>query len=181
MSGESPGQGLRPPLIVVTGVSGSGKTTIGQKLARRLAVPYAEGDDFHSPQNVAKMRAGRPLDDDDRRPWLDAIAAWLAEHAERGGVVTCSALKLRYRDRLAAVSPDVFFLHLDGPAELIAGRLTAREDHFMPLSLLQSQIAALEPLAADEPGAAVPIDGTPEQTTARALAVVKERTAVQDR
>lgn len=95
-------------------------------------------------------------------------------------MVSCSALKRRYRDRLAAVSPDVFFLHLDGSAELIAGRLAAREDHFMPLSLLQSQIATLEPPGADEPGAAIPIDGTPEQTTALALAAVKERTAVQD-
>ncbi|MFF5488670.1 gluconokinase [Streptomyces virginiae] len=163
------------------GVSGSGKTTIGRKLARRLAVPYAEADDFHSPHNVAKMRAGRPLDDDDRRPWLDAIAAWLAEHVQRGGVVTCSALKRRYRQMLAAAAPDVFFLHLDGSAELIAGRLGAREGHFMPASLLQSQIADLEPLAADEPGAAIPIDGTPDQTAALALAAVEERTSVQDR
>lgn len=163
------------PLIVVMGVSGSGKTTVGQRIAQRLAVPYAEADDFHSPQNVAKMQAGTPLDDEDRRPWLDAIGEWLAEHAGRGGVVTCSALKRRYRDRLAAASPEVFFLHLDGSAELIAGRLAEREDHFMPTSLLQSQIDALEPLTADEPGAAVPIDGTPEQTTALALAAVKGR------
>ncbi|MDW4906515.1 gluconokinase [Streptomyces sp. ADMS] len=163
------------------GVSGSGKTTIGQKLARRLSTPYAEADNFHAPQNVAKMRAGLPLDDADRRPWLDAIAAWFAEHVERGGVVTCSALKRGYRDRLAAVSPDVFFLHLDGSAELIASRLTAREDHFMPASLLQSQIADLEPLTADEPGTAISIDGTPEQTAALAHAAVEQRTRVQER
>ncbi|WP_093798539.1 gluconokinase [Streptomyces sp. Wb2n-11] len=163
------------PLIVVMGVSGSGKTTVGRAIAQRLAVPYAEADDFHSPRNVAKMRAGAPLDDEDRRPWLDAIAAWLAEHAGRGGVVTCSALRRRYRDRLAAVSPEVFFLHLDGSAELIAGRLAERKGHFMPTSLLQSQIDALEPLEADEPGAAVSIDGTPEQTTALALAAVEDR------
>ncbi|GAA2964749.1 gluconokinase [Streptomyces enissocaesilis] len=163
------------PLIVVMGVSGSGKTTVGQAIAQRLAVPYAEADDFHSPQNVAKMRAGVPLDDEDRRPWLDAIATWLDEHAGRGGVVTCSALKRRYRDRLAAVSPEVLFLHLDGSAELIAGRLAQREDHFMPASLLQSQIDALEPLEPDESGAAVPIDGTPERTTALALAAVEAR------
>ncbi|MGW0547527.1 gluconokinase [Streptomyces altiplanensis] len=163
------------PLIVVMGVSGSGKTTVGRAIAQRLAVPCAEADDFHSPRNVAKMRAGTPLDDEDRRPWLDAIAAWLAEHAGRGGVVTCSALRRRYRDRLAAVSPEVFFLHLDGSAELIAGRLAERKGHFMPASLLQSQIDALEPLGADESGAAVPIDGTPEQTTALALAAVEDR------
>jgi gluconokinase len=164
---------MSAPLIVVTGVSGSGKTTIGQKLAQRLALPYAEADDFHSPQNVAKMRAGIPLDDEDRRPWLDAIAAWLTEHTGRGGVVTCSALKRGYRDRLAVASPDVFFLHLDGSAELIAGRLAARRGHFMPRSLLRSQIDALEPLEADEPGAAVPIDGTPEETAALAYAAVR--------
>jgi gluconokinase len=163
------------PLIVVTGVSGSGKTTIGQKLAGRLAVPYAEADDFHSPHNVAKMRAGIPLDDEDRRPWLDAIAAWLAGHAGRGGVVTCSALKRGYRDRLAAASPDVFFLHLDGSAELIAGRLAVRKGHFMPESLLRSQIDALEPLGPDESGAAIPIDGTPEETAALAYAAVMDR------
>ncbi|MFD4247053.1 gluconokinase [Streptomyces sp. NPDC058525] len=163
------------------GVSGSGKTTTGRRLAERLGVPYAEGDDFHPPRNVAKMRAGRPLDDADRGPWLEAIAAWLAQHTGQGGVVTCSALKRRYRDRLAAASPGVFFLHVDGSAELIAGRLAARRDHFMPVSLLQSQIADLEPLAADEPGAVIPIDGSPEQTAALALAAVRERPAVADR
>ncbi|AMW12856.1 gluconate kinase [Streptomyces qaidamensis] len=163
------------PLIVVMGVSGSGKTTVGHKVAQRLGLPYAEADDFHPPQNVAKMRAGIPLDDEDRRPWLEMIATWLAEHAGRGGVVTCSALKRRYRDRLTAVAPDVFFLHLDGSAELIASRLAARQGHFMPLHLLQSQIDALEPLAADESGAVVPIEGTPEQTTALALNAVKDR------
>ncbi|MEU0084664.1 gluconokinase [Streptomyces sp. NPDC006274] len=166
---------MSAPLIVVTGVSGSGKTTIGQKLAGRLAVPYAEADDFHSPHNVAKMRAGVPLDDEDRRPWLDAIAAWLAGHADHGGVVTCSALKRGYRDRLAAASPDAFFLHLDGSAELIAGRLAAREGHFMPASLLRSQIDALEPLGPDESGAAIAIDGTPEETAALAYAAVMDR------
>ncbi|UYQ66002.1 gluconokinase [Streptomyces peucetius] len=165
---------MSAPLIVVTGVSGSGKTTIGQKLAQRLVVPYAEADDFHPPRNVARMRAGVPLDDEDRRPWLDAIAGWLAEHTDGGGVVTCSALKRRYRDRLAAVSPDVFFLHLDGSAELIARRLEARRGHFMPARLLQSQIDALEPLEADESGQAIPIDGTPEETTTLALAAVRE-------
>ncbi|MER5213600.1 gluconokinase [Streptomyces sp. NPDC002838] len=163
------------PLIVVMGVSGSGKTTIGQKIAQRLALPYAEADDFHPSQNVAKMRAGIPLDDEDRRPWLEMIATWLAEHAGRGGVVTCSALKRRYRDRLAAAAPDVFFLHLDGSAELITSRLAARQGHFMPPHLLQSQIDALEPLAADESGAVVPIEGTPEQTTTLALTAAKKR------
>ncbi|MFJ5999058.1 gluconokinase [Streptomyces sp. NPDC092370] len=160
------------PLVVVMGVSGSGKTTVGRSLARRLGVPYAEGDDFHPPRNVAKMRAGHPLDDEDRRPWLEEIARWLAGHADSGGVVTCSALKRRYRDRLVSAAPRTFFLHLDGSPELIAGRITARKGHFMAPELLRSQFADLEPMGEDEAGAAIPIDGTPEETAALAHAAV---------
>jgi gluconokinase len=137
------------------GVSGSGKTTVGRLLAQRLGVPYAEGDDFHPASNVAKMRAGHPLDDEDRRPWLDEIARWLTGHADSGGVVACSALKRRYRDRLASAAPHVFFLHLDGSPELI-----------------RTQFADLEPMGEDETGAAIPIDGTPEETAALAHAAV---------
>ncbi|MGW3989739.1 gluconokinase [Streptomyces sp. NPDC004830] len=160
------------PLVVVMGVSGSGKTTVGRLLAERLGVGYAEGDDFHPASNVAKMRAGRPLDDTDRGPWLDKVAQWLVDHADSGGVVTCSALKRRYRDRLASAAPHVFFLHLDGSPELIAARITARRGHFMPPELLRSQVADLEPLGEEERGAAVPIDGTPQQTAALAHAAV---------
>ncbi|MFF6914199.1 gluconokinase, GntK/IdnK-type [Streptomyces sp. NPDC012466] len=160
------------PLVVVMGVSGSGKTTVGRSLARRLGVPYAEGDDFHPPHNVAKMRAGHPLDDEDRRPWLEEIARWLAGHADSGGVVTCSALKRRYRDRLVSAAPRTFFLHLDGSPELIAARITARRGHFMAPELLRSQFADLEPMGEDEAGAAIPIDGTPEETAALAHAAV---------
>ncbi|PNG19941.1 gluconokinase [Streptomyces cahuitamycinicus] len=160
------------PLVVVMGVSASGKTTVGQLLAQRLDVPYAEADDFHPATNVAKMRDGHPLDDEDRRPWLDAIARWLTGHADNGGVVSCSALKRRYRDRLASAAPHVFFLHLDGSPELIAARITARQGHFMPPGLLDTQFADLEPLGDDEAGAAIPIDGTPQETVALALAAV---------
>ncbi|MFH9015361.1 gluconokinase [Streptomyces sp. NPDC017943] len=160
------------PLVVVMGVSGSGKTTVGRLLAERLGVGCAEGDDFHPASNVAKMRAGRPLDDTDRGPWLDKVAQWLVDHADSGGVVTCSALKRRYRDRLASAAPSVFFLHLDGSPELIAARITARRGHFMPPELLRSQVADLEPLGEEERGAAVPIDGTPQQTAALAHAAV---------
>ncbi|MEU6914272.1 gluconokinase [Streptomyces olindensis] len=160
------------PLVVVMGVSGSGKTTVGRSLAQSLGVPYAEGDDFHPEANVAKMRSGQPLDDEDRRPWLEEIARWLADHADSGGVVTCSALKRRYRDRLSSAAPRVFFLHLDGSPELIAARLSARRGHFMPPELLRTQYADLEPLGEDEAGAAVPIDGTPEETAALAHAAV---------
>ncbi|MGA5324976.1 gluconokinase [Streptomyces griseoincarnatus] len=160
------------PLVVVMGVSGSGKTTVGRLLARHLDVPYAEGDDFHPAANVAKMRAGHPLDDEDRRPWLDEIARWLAGHADGGGVVACSALKRRYRARLASAAPRVFFLHLDGSPELIAARITARQGHFMPPELLRTQLADFEPLGDDETGSAVPIDGTPQETAALARAAV---------
>jgi len=160
------------PLVVVMGVSGSGKTTVGTALAERLGVPYAEADDFHPPENVAKMASGVPLDDEDRRPWLDAIAAWLAERGERGGVVTCSALRRRYRDRLRRAAPEVFFLHLDGSPELIAERLAARRGHFMPPELLRSQFETLEPLEPGEKGAAVAIDGPVEEVVERARAAV---------
>ncbi len=160
------------PLVVIMGVSASGKTTVGQLLAQRLGVPYAEADDFHPAANVAKMRAGHPLDDEDRRPWLDEIARWLADHADSGGVVSCSALKRRYRDRLVSAARHVFFLHLDGSRELIAARITARQGHFMPPGLLDTQFADLEPLGNDEAGAAIPIDGTPQETAALAHAAV---------
>jgi gluconokinase len=148
---------------------------VGQSLAQSLRLPFAEADDFHSAENVAKMRAGRALDDEDRHPWLDAIAAWLREHVPGGGVITCSALKRSYRDRLASVSPQVFFIHLHGPAELIAERMAARRGHFMPVGLLQSQLDALEPLADGERGARVPITGTAEETARSALAAVRDR------
>jgi len=160
------------PVIVVMGVSGSGKSTVGGLLAERLGVPYAEADDFHPPGNIAKMSAGHPLDDTDRAPWLDAIAAWIAERGDRGGVVSCSALRRRYRDRLRADTPDLFFVHLDGSPELIASRLAARMQHFMPSGLLASQFEALEPLQADEAGVVIPITGGPQQITERALAAL---------
>ncbi len=159
-------------MVVVMGVSGSGKSTVGGLLAERLAVPYAEADDFHPPANIAKMSAGHPLDDADRAPWLDAIAAWITERGASGGVVSCSALKRRYRDRLRAAAPDLFFVHLDGPPELIASRLAARMEHFMPAGLLRSQLEALEPLEPDEAGAVVPIDGGPAQIAERAFAAL---------
>lgn len=160
------------PLVVVMGVSGSGKTTVGTALAERLGVPYAEADDFHPPENVAKMASGVPLTDTDRAPWLDTIAAWLKAQGGAGGVVTCSALKRAYRDRLRRAAPDVFFLHLNGSPELIGERLTGRTGHFMPSALLKSQFETLEALDADEAGAVVPIDGTPQEVTELAVAAV---------
>ncbi|WP_344569793.1 gluconokinase [Streptomyces axinellae] len=153
------------------GVSGSGKSTVGARLAPRLGVPFADADSYHPRANIEKMSAGIPLTDEDRAPWLASMADWLSQHTGSGAVLVCSALKRRYRDRLRQASSRLFFLHLDGSYELIAGRLAGREGHFMPAGLLRSQFEALEPLAADEPGAVVPIDGTVERTTARALAL----------
>lgn len=144
------------PPIVVMGVSGSGKSTVGAALAQRLAVPFADADAFHPDANIAKMAAGQPLDDNDRYPWLAAIGEWLARHAD-GGVMSCSALKRDYRDRLRAHCPSVEFLHLSGSPELIGRRLAVRSGHFMPASLLRSQFDILEPLGPDERGATVDV------------------------
>lgn len=143
--------------IVVMGVSGSGKSTVGAALAQRLRVPFADADDFHPPANIAKMTAGEALDDDDRYPWLEAIGEWLAQHGG-GGVMSCSALKRKYRDQLRRHCPDVEFLHLSGTPEVIGRRQASRPGHFMPASLLASQFATLEPLEADERGTAIDVD-----------------------
>jgi gluconokinase len=142
--------------IVVMGVSGSGKSTVGAALAQRLRVPFADADDFHPPANIAKMTAGEPLDDDDRYPWLEAIGEWLA--AQRtGAVMSCSALKRKYRDQLRAHRSDVEFLHLAGSPEVIARRQASRPGHFMPAALLASQFDTLEPLQDDERGSTIDV------------------------
>ncbi len=156
---------MSPSTIVVMGVSGVGKTTIARLLADRLGVPFAEGDDFHSAANVAKMSAGVPLEDADRWPWLAAVGGWLRERqtAGTGGVVTCSALRRAYRDVLRAAAPGAYFVHLDGSEELVAERMRGRSGHFMPPGLLRSQFAALEPLGPDEDGTVVDVGGSPER------------------
>jgi gluconokinase len=140
----------KPIVLVVMGVSGTGKSTVAGLLAGRLGWALAEGDDLHPAANVAKMASGQPLTDDDRWPWLDRVAAWIRGRVESGkpGVVTCSALKRRYRDKLRG--PGVTFVHLAGAKELIAARMSARLDHYMPVTLLDSQFAALEPIEPDE-------------------------------
>jgi gluconokinase len=150
-------------VLVLTGVSGSGKTTVGALLAARLGWPYAEGDAFHSPESIARMAAGHPLTDEDRRPWLDAIAAWIRERLARGerGVVSCSALKRAYRDRLRG--PDVQLVLLRGPRALIARRIAARRGHFFDPRLLDGQLATFEEPGPDEGVVAVAIDATPER------------------
>ncbi|WP_405482504.1 gluconokinase [Streptomyces sp. NBC_00009] len=163
-----------PHVVVVMGVAGTGKTTIGPLLADRLGVPYAEGDDFHPPANIAKMSAGTPLTDDDRWPWLDAIGEWAHGRAGLGGVVSSSALKRSYRDRLRAEAPGVVFVHLTGDRALIEDRMSHRQGHFMPTALLDSQFATLQPLAADEAGVDVDVSGSPEEITERAVAALDD-------
>jgi gluconokinase len=143
--------------IVVMGVSGSGKSTVGAALAQRLRVPFADADDFHPAANIAKMSAGEALNDDDRRPWLETIGGWLAGHGN-GGVMSCSALKRSYRDQLRNHFPGVEFLHLAGTPEVIGRRQASRPGHFMPASLLASQFDTLEPLAAHEHGVVINVD-----------------------
>ncbi|HKP56310.1 MAG TPA: gluconokinase [Polyangiales bacterium] len=150
-------------LLVLMGVSGSGKSTIGALLAGTLQWPYADADSFHSAANVAKMAAGHPLTDEDRAPWLQAIRAWLDERAKLGepGIVTCSALKRRYRDVLRR--PEVKIVYLRGTPAQIETRMVARQGHFFRASMLESQFAALEEPAADEHVITVSIDGTPAE------------------
>ena len=143
-----------PARWVVMGVSGCGKSEVGQRLASALGVRFLEGDAYHSASNVAKMAAGVPLDDADRADWLRTLQGEIAEAAARGEglVLACSALKRRYRDLLRAADPGLRFAHLAGPRELIAERMGARTAHYMPPSLLDSQLRDLEPLQADEDG-----------------------------
>lgn len=156
-----------PQLIVVMGVSGSGKTTVGAALAQRLGVPFADADDFHPPENIAKMSAGTPLDDLDRLPWLDTVRGWLAAHTETGAVLSCSALKYWYRDLLRGAAPGLHFLHLHGGPEVVARRVAGRPGHFMPVELVESQFRTLEPLRDDEPGLILDLDLTVDELVSR--------------
>ncbi|WP_345477078.1 gluconokinase [Nesterenkonia rhizosphaerae] len=158
-----------PPVqIVVMGVSAAGKSTVGCQLAERLKVPFYDADDLHPKANVEKMRAGMPLNDQDRAPWLELVGRTLAD-SHTGGVIACSALKRRYRDAIREQAPATVFLHLHGTDELLRHRAEHREGHFMPPGLLISQLADLEPLEKDEPGARVDIADPPEKIVAVAL------------
>ncbi len=162
-------------VAVITGVAGSGKSTVGRIVAAELGWPFAEGDDLHSEANVAKMRAGIPLTDADRSPWLDEIAAWIGERsaAGTGGVITCSALRRRYRDRLRAGNSDVYFVCLTAGHDELAARLTERRGHFMPASLLESQLADFEALEPDEPGDTVDASEPAQRTAATVLGILE--------
>ena len=152
-------------VLIVMGVSGSGKTTVAEALDRHLDWPFQEGDDLHPPENVAKMHAGTPLTDEDRWPWLDAIAAWIgARLADDGaGVVTCSALKRIYRDRLVGSRKGVRLVYLHATAEVLEERMAARKGHFMPASLLRSQLETFEEPGEDENPIRIEDIGTPDQ------------------
>jgi gluconokinase len=151
---------VSPPVLVLMGVSGCGKSTVAALLAGQLGWDFEEGDDLHPAVNVAKMAAGHPLDDDDRRPWLQAVAAWITERTDAGrpGIITCSALKRSYRDALRG--EHVIFVYLAGTREQIAARLATRHGHFMPPALLDSQFATLEPPTEDENAITVDIDAS---------------------
>lgn len=155
----STGDDACAPLVVVMGVSGSGKTTIGALVAHESGSPFLDADGLHPLANVRKMAAGTPLEDADRWPWLDTVGERLREAGEKGTglVLACSALKRRYRDRIRDRAPGTVFLHLTGDLDVLGSRIEGRTEHFMPSSLLESQLAALEPLGEDERGYAVDV------------------------
>ncbi len=158
-------------VVIVMGVSGSGKTTVAKGLAVSTHRLFAEGDAFHSEANVAKMRAGHALTDDDRWPWLRSIAAWVGEQERAGtpAVVACSALRRVYRDVLREGNAGVRFCHVEAPEAMLHDRMEHRPGHYMPPSLLRSQLETLEPLQPDEPGVTISGDGTEQVVLAAAL------------
>jgi gluconokinase len=167
-----------PDVIIVMGVSGSGKSTVAKGISTVMRWEFAEGDAFHSDANVEKMRSGQPLTDDDRWPWLESIGDWISgkEAAGESAVVTCSALRRVYRDLLREGRPQVRFCQVSADPALIGDRLSVRQGHYMPASLLPSQLATLEPLQPDEPGVVVPATGTPEEVQRRAMTALGLRT-----
>jgi gluconokinase len=162
--------------VVVMGVSGSGKTTVAKHLVELLGWPFAEGDDFHPPANVAKMRSGKALSDRDRKPWLAAAAGWIGEQelAGRSAIVTCSALKRAYREALSRDHPSVWFVHVSSSPDRLRHRLETRSGHYMPASLLASQLESFESLEPDEPGVTVSGEGAPDVVATRVLDALRD-------
>ena len=165
--------------LVIMGVSGSGKSTIGVLLGQRLGVHFIDGDDLHPAQNKEKMGAGIPLEDEDRWPWLEAIGRTLGSgHRDGNGViVACSALKRRYRDLLREYAPEVVFVHLEGSAETLGARMARRNHEFMPVTLLASQLEALEPLESDEAHVLLDVRKPPAELVEDAVSALRAEAA----
>lgn len=175
MTSGTPTVVQEPVHLVLMGISGSGKTTLAERLAEELNRPYAEADEFHSAANIEKMRSGAPLTDEDRGPWLAAIRDWMGTAATtRGTIVTCSALKRTYRDLLRQASGRVFFLHVICDPAVITERMEHRLGHFMPASLVPSQLATLEELGTDEDGAVLVNSGSVDELVEQALTIVAD-------
>jgi gluconokinase len=163
---------MTAPVVVVMGVTGSGKTTVGRLLAAKLGVPFVDADDFHDDASVERMRHGEPLDDSAREPWLDRLNAELCRHAPTGVVLACSALKRAYRERLTRGSDDARFVVLTGEPDLLRRRIEARTDHFAPADLLPSQLATLE---MPDDAVVVEVDQAPDAVAAQALDALLRR------
>jgi gluconokinase len=175
-------QSIAPQRVVLMGVCGCGKSSLGLVLADELGWTFVEGDSEHGENNVAKMEAGLPLNDEDRADWLDRLSLRLAQAHEdgRGLIMSCSALKRSYRDRLRLGDADVLFVHLQGDEDLITKRMSARRDHYMPISLIQSQFADLQPPGTDELAMSLSIDHTIEQLAQAVLEQLRTKERVHD-
>lgn len=164
--------------IIVMGVSGSGKTTVGEAVARRIHAKFIDGDDLHPRTNIQKMGSGHPLNDEDRMPWLERLsdAAYSLHHKNETGIIVCSALKRRYRDRLREGNPEMVFLYLKGRFDVIMERLKARSGHFMPTDLLKSQFEALEEPGSEEPDViCVDIDADIDEVVQRCVLALEKQ------
>ena len=160
---------------IIMGICGCGKTTVAEAMQQQLHCPFAEGDDFHTQANRDKMGAGIPLNDDDRRPWLERLRDWMSEQAQHGvrhTIVTCSALKHSYRDILRQAQGEVHFVHLSPPIEANRERMESRQGHYMKASMIQSQLDTLQPLAADEQGVVITSAGAPDEVMVEVMRYV---------
>ncbi|WP_207171774.1 MULTISPECIES: gluconokinase [unclassified Nesterenkonia] len=176
----SPAEPAPPRHLVVMGVSGSGKSTLAAALAADLGLPMAEADEFHPPENIAKMASQTPLTDEDRWPWLESLRDWMSTQATTGSVITCSALRRSYRDVLRTAAGRVVFLHVDVEIPRLNTRLAHRSGHFMPPALLESQLSTLEALDPEEDGVVLANDTTVEDLLESARAWLRSNVCASD-